>query len=1025
MSSIATLAATILHASITLPTAAAAPPARDRAPGPLARALAPRIDLPDFACLSDAELTLLAKDACFDPKSPIDPAALARIDAIVGGALAEFQSRYNVASGWSSPAGTPITLTWSLVPDGLVIPDADDDGPETASPSNMFAVLDSDFNGSRTWVYVIDQALQRWGALSGITFVRTVHNNLDWDDGAPWGSPASPGNRGDIRIAGHPIDGPGHVLGYNHFPSTGGDMVLDTADYDWSTYSSSPQHIRLFNFISHENGHGQGIAHVCPPNGTKVMEPYLNTSFFGPQHDDIRATIHLYGDSLEPNNTIADPVPIGPIGPNQTRQLSTLPTQLPWGPPPPNASATAIDGPGDEDWFALQLTQGSSVTVLVSPVGYLYNEGPQSADGCVASTPVNTAQITPLRAQILAADGQVLADAQAPLGSSAFAVAPAVGTGTFFVRILGAGVSAESQLYNATVGTGAPPVPANDSCFNATPLILNTTITGTNIGATFERDAGCPDTPSAQDVWYTFTPACNATLLLDTCGSSFDTVLSVFTGSCSGPTLVACNDDAIAGPCLFTPQSFLSFPVAAGTTYLVRVAGYATASGDFNLRTALVGPPNDLCVNSTPIAPGNSYAASTCAASSEAAADCVAISGHDVWFSYTPASTHLLLLDTSGSSFDTVLSVFTGDCANPTQIACNDDTRPGADASSLSFYAFAGVPYSIRLAGVAAASGEATLNVQATQVNDRCQDALLITSPTTIGSTAFAARENATACNPGATAPDVWYRWTAPCAADVVIDTCGSSIDTVVSLYTGSCARLTEIACNDDAFNPECPAAARITAPVTAGVTYTIAVRAYGSDAGDFTLSVSQHDNASCDHAAPLPVGVTTFNSTCAPVSSAVGCTLTFDSPTLWYAFTPDCTGQATIDTCGSSFDTVLAVFPSCDAVAPIACNDDAPGACASAPGASRVTFDAQAKQTYFVRVSGVFGAAGSGRLSTSCTPTPPTCHADWNRSGSLNSQDFFDFLTDFFRGTADFNASGATNSQDFFDFLTAFFTGC
>jgi hypothetical protein len=46
---------------------------------------------------------------------------------------------------------------------------------------------------------------------------------------------------------------------------------------------------------------------------------------------------------------------------------------------------------------------------------------------------------------------------------------------------------------------------------------------------------------------------------------------------------------------------------------------------------------------------------------------------------------------------------------------------------------------------------------------------------------------------------------------------------------------------------------------------------------------------------------------------------------------------------------------------------------------------------------------------------------ADWNGVDAVNSQDFFDFLSDFFGANADFDGSGDTTSQDFFDFLEAF----
>ncbi|MGE3108912.1 MAG: GC-type dockerin domain-anchored protein [Phycisphaerales bacterium] len=76
-----------------------------------------------------------------------------------------------------------------------------------------------------------------------------------------------------------------------------------------------------------------------------------------------------------------------------------------------------------------------------------------------------------------------------------------------------------------------------------------------------------------------------------------------------------------------------------------------------------------------------------------------------------------------------------------------------------------------------------------------------------------------------------------------------------------------------------------------------------------------------------------------------------------------------------------------------------------------------------FIRGEGPqFRALGDGRA---VVISNTSCPADWNHDLVANSQDFFDFIGDFFAGSADFSGDGQTNSQDFFDFVTAFFVGC
>ncbi|MCK6457899.1 MAG: S1 family peptidase [Phycisphaerae bacterium] len=135
-------------------------------------------------------------------------------------------------------------------------------------------------------------------------------------------------------------------------------------------------------------------------------------------------------------------------------------------------------------------------------------------------------------------------------------------------------------------GGGGGGAPGNDDCASASDVGTGTHH-ASNSTATTDGSASCGGTNGGNhDVWWSFTAPSDGMSFIDTDGSNFDTTLSVF--SACGGMQIACDDDSGEGL-----QSSLSFEASAGTSYLVRVAGYGNATGAITLSISHdgSGPP--------------------------------------------------------------------------------------------------------------------------------------------------------------------------------------------------------------------------------------------------------------------------------------------------------------------------------------------------------------------------------------------------------------------------------------------------
>lgn len=137
-------------------------------------------------------------------------------------------------------------------------------------------------------------------------------------------------------------------------------------------------------------------------------------------------------------------------------------------------------------------------------------------------------------------------------------------------------------LLTASVAT------AQDECATAVTATLGAVPFDTT-AATLSAEVWPCALGGGADIWYTVTPtSATNTLRIETCGSSYDTALEVFTGSCGALVPLICNDDGCTIPGF---HSSVEIPAPGTQTYTFRIGGYNGAVGTGTLTISEIVPP--------------------------------------------------------------------------------------------------------------------------------------------------------------------------------------------------------------------------------------------------------------------------------------------------------------------------------------------------------------------------------------------------------------------------------------------------
>jgi hypothetical protein len=474
---------------------------------------------------------------------------------------------------------------------------------------------------------------------------------------------------------------------------------------------------------------------------------------------------------------------------------------------------------------------------------------------------------------------------------------------TYFVYIRGAD---SNGIFGVSFKTLQ--VPMNDVCAAAAVVSSDDgIIQGSTENATQDFILGIPCVEEAyinpRGVWYKITGSAEF-LRATTCsgsGSFDERAISIYMGDCSGLACVA--ESSSYTNCGSSGGRTVSWEALDGVDYYLFVHSPYSPAGSFELNIEEFEPATNIqCTNAEgPLAPANqTIIASTLNSVPDGIYGCA--SGFNntagLWYSVLGEEGLTYRVDTCSieTTFDTLISVYRGNCDGELECVGGNDDSCGGTTSSVHWKTEGGVAYYIKIHGFNGAVGNfgMTLSSFPAAQNDACLESVVLSpsnDDTIVVSTAGSTPDVMPVCSIARfDVPGTWYQMEGQGKA-ISVSSCSplTKVSSAISVFRGSCEDLLCVSEGISDYTCQDTIASRAIFFAEEGNTYFILLQSSDGYGGDVGLTITEFegpDNDFCQLASNVSVDGGEVVGTIAGASGGTasnGCFIDPSFQDVWY----------------------------------------------------------------------------------------------------------------------------------------------